>query len=546
MPQSELAGGAEPNASAASESSLDAACLARLEQYAVVASNLQGEPLAGAWHNRDEGNARLAAIVEHSDDAIISKDLNGIIRSWNRSAERLFGYTAQEAIGKPVLILIPPDRDNEEPVILQRIRSGQTVDHYETVRRRKDGKLLDISLTVSPIRNERGEIIGASKIARDITERKRVEAALRRSETLFRELADSMPQMVWAARPDGYADYFNKRWYEYTGFSEGQFGEEAWRPILHPDDRQRAIETYFGCIRDERPYQIEYRFKDRQSGGYRWFLGRALPIRDETGQVIRWFGTCTDIDDQKRAEEKLEKAVAERTASLSEAIAQMEEFSYTVSHDLRAPLRGMQAYAEALTQDFGASLPTEAAGYLNRIVANATRLDKMILDVLTFSRVARADIRLEPVDLYRLVSHIIEQYPGMQPPQAQIRIDRLSPVLGHEPSLTQAIANLLNNAVKFIPPKVMPEVHVWTQDSASQVRLVVQDNGIGVAPKYQHRLFRMFERVHSGVKYEGTGVGLAIIRKAVERMGGRLGMESDGVHGSRFWIELAAVGELKG
>jgi PAS domain S-box-containing protein len=521
----------------------------------------------------------LASIIESSDDAIIGKDPGGTITSWNRAAERLFGYSAEEAIGRPVKILAPPDRADEMPSILARLRQGERIDHFDTTRRAKDGRLVPISLTVSPINDQDGRLIGASKIARDISERKRAEEALREekallhatltgigdavivtdgaggitminpiasaltgwnedakgravdevfqiineqsgrpvespvsrvlregtvvglanhtvlvrrdgtmtpiddsaapirsaagqvigvvlvfrdvterrraqeavresqkrekeradeleailratptpvwiahdpechritgnpasfallglpegsnvsatspdedpsmrgfreyqgeqpippeqlpvqraargevvegaevkfvfddgrvryiygnavplrnpdgsvrgsvagfvdvtplkeadealrhSEAQFRQVADAMPQMVWAARPDGFIDYYNERWYEYTGFPRGHYGQESWEPILHPDDVERCVTTYFGCIKAEKPYQIEYRFKHRKTGGYRWFLGRAMPVRDESGKIIRWFGTCTDIDDTKRSAERL-------------------------------------------------------------------------------------------------------------------------------------------------------------------------------------------------------------------------------------------------
>lgn len=372
-------------------------------------------------------NQHFASMIEFSDDAIISKDLNGIVTSWNSGARRIFGYSEEEMVGKPIVLLIPEDRADEEPGILRRIRQGERVDHYETVRRRKDGSLVDISLTISPIRDSSGTIIGASKIARDISERKKAYKAL----------------------------------------------QEA---------KEQLVEVNDG----------------------------------------------------------LEKRVQERTASLREAIAQMEEFSYTVSHDLRAPLRGMQSYGHALIEDFGSQLPPEALHYLNRLNQNAGRLDRMILDVLTFSRISRADLRLENVALEHLVNEMIQHYPAMQPPRADIQVGPLLPVHGHEPSLTQAVSNLLSNAVKFVGPGVIPCVRVWTEPRDGEVRLWVEDNGIGIEPKFQHRLFSMFERIHPNSKYEGTGVGLAIVRKAVERMGGSVGLESDGKHGSRFWIQLRA------
>jgi PAS domain S-box-containing protein len=356
---------------------------------------------------------RLAAIIESSDDAIISMDLDGIISSWNKGAERLFGYSPEEVIGDAVTILMPLERVDEKPAILERIRRGERVDHYETVRRHKNGSLLDISLTVSPITDSSGKVIGASKVARDIT-------------------------------------------------------------------------------------------------------------------------------DKVRAKEKLEQTVAERTASLREAIAQMEEFSYTVSHDLRAPLRGMQVYSQALLEDFSTSLPSEAAGYLQRIYSNAVRLDRMVSDLLAYGRVVRAEVRLEPIDASRLIRHIVEQYPNLQDADADIDLQPLHEVMAHEPSLTQALSNLLSNSVKFVPPDVKPKISIWSERQNTWVRIWVRDNGIGVDPRYQHKLFNMFERLHPHLEYDGTGVGLAIVRKAVERMGGKVGMESDGISGSRFWIELKA------
>lgn len=489
----------------------------------------------------EEAAARLAAIVDDSEDAIISKDLTGTIRSWNKAAERIFGYKAEEVIGKNITIIIPSNLRNEEPGILSKICKGERIDHYQTIRQRKDGTLLNISLTVSPVRDSTGRIIGASKIARDISDQKVAEVALRRSESLFRELADFMPQIVWAARPDGFIDYYNQRWYEYTGRPRNLFGDESWTAVVHPDDLPRVSQTYYDCIRNERPFQTEVRFKDQRTGDYRWFLGRAEPIRDDSGKIFRWFGTCTDIDDQKRAAEKLEAAVAERTTSLREAIAQMEEFSYTISHDLRAPLRAMTGYSQMMLEEFAPKLPEEMKYYLERINTNAKRLDKMVLDLLTYSRVARVDFQLERINVDKLVRQIVEQYPGMRPDEADITVEPLPDAIGHEPSLTQAFSNLLNNAVKFVSPGVKPKIRVWSEPRDGRVRYWVEDNGIGIEPQYQHRIFRMFERVHPQQPYEGTGVGLAIVKKAIERMGGQVGLESDGKKGSKFWLEIQAA-----
>jgi len=240
----------------------------------------------------------------------------------------------------------------------------------------------------------------------------------------------------------------------------------------------------------------------------------------------------------ERAHAELERRVQQRTASLHEAVEQLEEFSYTVSHDLRAPLRGMQVYSEALLEDHAPELNAEARHCATRIAENAARLDRMVNDVLAFSRISRHELLMRPLDPGRLVRDLVQHYPTMQPPHAEIDIASLAPVLGHEPSLTQALSNLLTNAVKFVAPGVTPKIQIWTETHANRVRLWIQDNGIGIPPDHQNRLFKIFERAHAGLSYDGTGVGLAIVRKAAVRMGGDAGVESDGANGSRFWIDL--------
>jgi signal transduction histidine kinase len=240
-----------------------------------------------------------------------------------------------------------------------------------------------------------------------------------------------------------------------------------------------------------------------------------------------------------RTNEELEQRVQERTASLSEAVAQMEEFSYSVSHDLRAPLRAMSGYADALLNDYGPQLDDTARNYLTRIRRSSSRMEKLTHDVLTYSRVARAEVRLERINLGRLIRDLISQYTEFQEPAAKIEIDEpLLEVLGHEVTLGQAITNLFSNAIKFVKAGVRPNIKLKTTAVGDRIRISVHDNGIGINPEHQGRLFNIFERLHPKASYEGTGIGLAIVRKAVERMGGRTGVNSDGINGSEFWIEL--------
>jgi signal transduction histidine kinase len=202
----------------------------------------------------------------------------------------------------------------------------------------------------------------------------------------------------------------------------------------------------------------------------------------------------------------------------------------------------MKGYAKAALEDYGDRLDQRGRSYLEKIVSGGCRMEQLIHDVLTYSRLARSDLKVEPVSLQSLIPEIIQNYPEMQPPIAEIIVQQpLDKVMAHEPSVIQAVSNLLSNAVKFVAPGTTPRVQLWTEAHNGSIRLVVQDNGIGISPKYQHRLFAMFERLQQSSKYEGTGIGLAIVRKAAEKMGGSVGLESDGETGSRFWIELPAA-----
>ena len=374
----------------------------------------------------DEARGRLASIVESSEDAIVSKDLNGIITTWNRGAERLFGYSASEAVGQSITIVIPPDRLNEEPTILEKIRHGQSVKHFETVRLAKDGTLKDISLTVSPIWDEQGNLVGASKIARDITARKAAEAALAQAR---RELQE------------------------------------------HATD--------------------------------------------------------------------LERIVSERTRDLLTTNEQLEEFVYSIAHDLRAPLRTMGGYSQLLLEDYAKNLDPTAQHLLKRIESSSEFMDKLILDLLAYGRTARAEMELGRVNvLHAWQTALFQCNPQIEQSNALVEtIEPLPPVLAHDPTLGQCLTNLLMNALKFIAPGVRPHVRFRAEDRGDYSRMWVEDNGIGIPAGQHERVFRVFERLH-GSRYAGTGIGLSIVRKGIERMGGRVGVESEPGKGSRFWIEL--------
>ncbi|MGE8135383.1 PAS domain S-box protein [Novosphingobium subterraneum] len=248
--------------------------------------------------------AHLSAIIQSSDDAIISKDLQGTVLSWNPAATRIFGFAEADMIGQSIRRLIPEDRQAEEDDILARIARGERVKSFDTVRQRQDGALISVSLTVSPIYDQAGKIVGASKIARDITAREEGQRALRESEMRFRMLADNITQLAWVADRSGWIGWYNKRWYDYTGLAEGDCDGWGWDQVHHPDHLERVLAHFKTSM--ESGVEWEDTFPLRSGDGeYRWFLSRALPIRDASGAILYWFGTNTDVTDMLEKEEQI-------------------------------------------------------------------------------------------------------------------------------------------------------------------------------------------------------------------------------------------------
>src|SRR5436190_5602240 len=503
----------------------------------------------------------LAAIVESSDDAIITKDLNGIMTSWNCGAQRIFGYTAAETVGRSVTLLIPADHINEEARILERIRRGERVDHYRTVRRKKDGSRLDISLTVSPLKDASGNVVGASKIARDITKELRAHEQLRQSEERFRVTLASIGDGVIATDKDGRATFINAVAETLTGWSQPEaigVPLESLFKIVNEMNRQPVENPVTRVLREGTVVGLANHTILIAKDGKEWPIDdSAAPIRGSDGGLTGVVLVFRDATRQREVElaarklvelregqaRELEIAVGERTTQLRQTIADLEGLSFTVSHDLRSPLRAMQGFAQAVRMEYGDKLDDRGRQYLERISNSAVRLDKLILEVLNYSRIGRNELSVEPIDLEKLVEEIVHTYPSIEEFRAHISTQRpLHPVLGNHVSLVQSVSNLLDNAIKFVPAGAKPKVRIWTEKHDSKVQLFVEDNGIGIPKNLLSKVFDPFQRAHPQADYEGTGMGLAIVRKAMQRMGGTVGVRSRDGHGSTFWIELPAAG----
>ncbi len=256
------------------------------------------------------GDDLLAAIVRSSSDAIIAKDLDGIVISWNPAAEHIMGYTADEIVGRSIRTLIPADRQHEEDAILARLRAGETIPTFETKRLTADGVLKPVSVTVSPVRDATGAIVAASKILRDLSEHSAMRRQLMESEKRFETLADNMAQLAWMADQSGSIFWYNQRWYEYTGSTFDQMKGWGWRSVHHPDHLERVVIRYQRSLEAGEVWEDLFPLRSRH-GEYRWFLSRAMPVRDEAGQVIRWMGTNTDVTEQRAQQDRIQMLMAE-------------------------------------------------------------------------------------------------------------------------------------------------------------------------------------------------------------------------------------------
>ncbi|MED5621451.1 PAS domain-containing hybrid sensor histidine kinase/response regulator [Ideonella sp. BN130291] len=402
--------------------------------------------------------------------------------------------------------------------------------YYDPAELGKPGAARWVEATARPIKGPDGSVVEVMLIHEDVTERLLADRALRASEAQFRTIADAIPQMVWSTRPDGFHDYYNRQWYEFTGVPPGSTDGEAWNGMFHPDDQARAWEVWRHSLATGEPYEIEYRLRHR-SGDYRWVLGRALPVRDDNGQIVRWMGTCTDIHEQKRVRDEL---LANNRRK--------DDFLAMLAHELRNPLAPISTAAHLLrAAPSDPSKVERSAAIIDRQVRHMTELVDDLLDV---SRVTRGLVELErrPVDIKGVVASAIEQVRPLIDARGHQLTTRMASgdvvVLGDRTRLVQVVANLLNNAAKYTPPNGALRVVV---EVGERVALCVADSGTGIEAQLLPHVFELFtqgERTPDRSQ-GGLGLGLALVKSLVDLHGGSVTAESAGPGlGSAFTVTL--------
>jgi PAS domain S-box-containing protein len=485
-----------------------------------------------------ELNDLKTALDQHAIVAVT--DPRGRIINVNEKFCAISKYSREELLGQDHRIINSGYHSKEFfRDLWHTIRSGR-VWKGEIKNRAKDGTFYWVDTTIVPYLNERGEPTQFVAIRADITDRKRTEEMLRESEERFRTLADAAPVLIWVADTDKLCNYFNKRWLNFVGRTMEEELGHGWTENVHPDDYERCMNVYLTAFDARQPFEMEYRMR-HHSGEYRWILDRGVPRLGPNGTFQGYIGGCTEIETQKRAEGELEKQVTERTAHLKESIASLEGICYTIAHDLRAPLRAIHGYTNILLKEYAPAFDAEGKHLAQRVVANAARMDNLIHDLLEYARLNHLELSWEEVNLNAVVHDVLAAMAEeIQAKKGVIQVHPLPTLRAHRLLLAQIFTNLLENALKFVEKGEVPKIEIGFETRAGGVRVWIQDNGIGIHPEHHAGIFEMFHRLHPNEAiYPGTGVGLAIVRKGMERMGGCVGIASTSEMGTRFYLDFA-------
>ncbi|WP_374571171.1 PAS domain S-box protein [Phenylobacterium sp.] len=501
----------------------------RIGEVGVLADTL--EHMHATIRERTAAQQRLAAIVTSTDDAILSKDLSGRITSWNHGAEVLFGYDEAEAVGQPMSLIIPPSLADEERRLVERIGRGERIEHFETRRQRRDGSEVEVSVALSPLRDAQGRIVGASSINRDITELRRAAAELAQQEHRLRQVIDASASAMLMVDNERTIQLANTQAETLFGYPREELVGQKIEMLVPPAHRGEHPEHVSGFFAKPEARAMG---SGRELFGLRGD-GSEVPVEIglnpiEMAEGVFTLASIIDITERKRHEDELRRSNAE-----------LEQFAYIASHDLQEPLRMVASYTELLAARYSGKLDEKADKYIHYASDGARRMQQLITDLLAYSRVGSQGKPLAPVDSQAVVSGVAELFTArLEELGGEVEVENLPLVMADEGQLRQLFQNLIGNAIKFrgeAPPKVV----VTARRERGRWAFSVKDNGIGLDMRHASRIFDMFQRLHERGKFEGSGIGLAIAKRIVERHGGRLWLDSEPGKGATFFFTLQAA-----
>gem|GEM_PF-1604325 len=485
----------------------------------------------------------LESVTSNATLALFMMDEHQHCIYMNEAAESMTGFSFQEVQGKQLHYFIHHHYPDGRPYPLEECPIDQALPKQRQMKGeemfiRKDGAFYPVAFTASPI-HFNGKAIGTVIEVRDITEDKRRVSAIEDSEKKFRTLTESLPQLIWMSDDEGNFVYTSSQWKSQTGIQPADMDDL--QKLIHKDDLLWVNEVLIKGFRTGKPYRFETRLKEK-SGFYEWHYVHGEPLKNDNGKVTNWIGAFTNINDQKNLNEKLEQLIRERTLELRRSNEDLLQFAHVTSHDLKEPVRKISTFANLLTLDEDNILSEKSKGFLKKIELSSQRMYDMIDGVLKYSSLSSStEVFNERVSVNAIIDQIlVELEVIVQEKEAVLNVEKSLPLIkGSQTLLYQLFYNLIVNALKFSSTNSAPVIGVKLKSqSDSFVEIVVEDNGIGFDPEYAEVIFRTFTRLHSKDKYEGTGLGLSLCKKIVERHGGRITATSDGHHGAQFTVML--------
>jgi PAS domain S-box-containing protein len=487
---------------------------------------------------RLRSEAELDRFFTLSLDLLCISSADGYFKRISPAFTQTLGWSVEEILARPFLDLVhPDDRAATLRMVEQQVVAGEKVPQFENRYRHKDGSWRLLSWNSVP---QPGGLMYST--GHDVTERKRAEESLRENAERFLTLANNISQLAWMADPQGSIFWYNQRWFDYTGTTLEEMVGWGWQKVHHPDHVQRVVDKIKHCFETGEVWEDTFPLRG-MDGHYRWFLSRAVPIRDEHGTVLRWFGTNTDVTEREQAEEQIVQLNADlqqRAAQLEEANKELEAFSYSVSHDLRAPLRHVMGFVDLLQKDAGPSLSEKSLRQLTTISQSAKRMGDLIDDLLAFSQIGRAALQKTDVNLDELLREALADFQAETKERSIAwNIHPLPGVRADRALLRMALVNLISNAVKFTGARAETTIEIGCAPNGnSETVIFIRDNGAGFDPQYADKLFGVFQRLHSQAEFEGTGIGLANVQRIIHRHGGRAWAEGVVDGGATFYFSI--------